>query len=131
MNHYYGGDYSGHSQAIRLRLHLDCAVWAFGPCHSCGCHWLRQRLCQRLCQRLYLPPGPPGHPPKPVVAAPRGLVSGPFGRFSRGTASEICRLWVPATEVAVAAVGVGSGSALANDSLTDTRSSSSSSLEMM
>jgi len=48
-----------------------------------------------------------------------------FGRSSRGTASEICRLWVPA-----AGVAVGTGFGLANSSLTDTRSSSSS-LEMM
>jgi hypothetical protein len=52
-----------------------------------------------------------------------GVVSGSFGRSSRGTAFEICRLWVPA---AVVVVAVGGGSALANSSLTDTGSSSSS-----
>jgi hypothetical protein len=51
-----------------------------------------------------------------------GMVSGLFGRSSYGTASEICRLWVPAAEVVVAAAGVGS--TLANNSRTDTRSSS-------
>ena len=44
--------------------------------------------------------------------------------ISCGTASEICRLWVPAAEVVVAAAGPGS--TLANNSLIDTRSSSSS-----
>jgi hypothetical protein len=60
------------------------------------------------------------------------VVLGLFRRSSRGTASEICRLWVPAAGVAVAVAAVGAGSALANSSLTYTRSSSSaSSLEMM
>ena len=58
-----------------------------------------------------------------------GVVSGSFRRSSRGTASEICRLWVPAAGMAVAVTVVGVGSALANSSLTDTRSSLS--LEMM
>jgi hypothetical protein len=58
-----------------------------------------------------------------------GVVSGLLGRLSRGIASEICRLWVPAAGVAVAVAAVGAGSALANSSLIDTRSSSS--LEMM
>ena len=56
------------------------------------------------------------------------MVSGLFGRSSCGTASEICHLWVPAAEVVVAAAGPGS--TLTNNSLTDTRSSSSS-LETM
>jgi hypothetical protein len=58
------------------------------------------------------------------------MISGPFGRLSRGTASEICRFWAPAEGVAVIVAAVGVGSALANSSLTDTGSSSSS-LEMM
>src|SRR5947209_16028932 len=53
-----------------------------------------------------------------------GVVLGPFGRSSRGIASEICRLWVPAAGMAVAVAVVGAGSAFANSSLTDTRSSS-------
>jgi hypothetical protein len=35
------------------------------------------------------------------------VVSGLFGRSSRGTASETCRLWVPAAGLAVAAAAVG------------------------
>ena len=58
------------------------------------------------------------------------MVSGLFGRSSRGTASKIYRLWVPTKGVAVVVAAVGAGSALANSSLTDTRSSSLS-LEMM
>ena len=58
------------------------------------------------------------------------MVSGLFGRSSCSTASEICRLWVPVVEVVVVVAAVGAGSALANSSLTDTRSSSSS-LETM
>jgi hypothetical protein len=54
------------------------------------------------------------------------MVSGLFSRSSCGTASEICRLWVPAAEVAVAVTAVRAGSALVNSSLTDTRSSLSS-----
>ena len=50
---------------------------------------------------------PPG---KPVItAAPQGVVSGLFGRSSRDTASEICRLWVPAAGVAVAVTAVEQG----------------------
>jgi hypothetical protein len=50
-------------------------------------------------------------------------------RSYRGTASEICRLWVPAAVMAVAVAVVGARSALANSSLIGTRSSLS--LEMM
>jgi hypothetical protein len=57
------------------------------------------------------------------------VASGLFRRSSRGIASEICRFWVPAAGMAVAATAVRAGSALANSSLTATRSSPS--LEMM
>ena len=53
-----------------------------------------------------------------------GVVSGPFGRSSRGIASQICRLGVPTAGMAVAVAVVGAGSAFANSSFTDTRSSS-------
>jgi len=50
-------------------------------------------VAQRLCLRLYLPPGLPGHPPEACCCGAARVVSGPFGRSSQGTASEVCRLW--------------------------------------
>lgn len=59
------------------------------------------------------------------------MVSGLFRRSSRGIASEICRLWVTAAGVAVVVTAVRVGSTLINSLFIDTRSSSSSSLEMI
>jgi hypothetical protein len=67
-----------------------------------------------------------GIPRSPLLRR-SGVVPGPFGRWPRGTASKICRLWVPAGGGGSCCCWAGSGSALANNSLTDTRSS----LEMM
>ena len=84
----------GHSGIEHLQLNEIYTVWSCGPCHSCRCHL-----------RLYLPPGPPRHSPKPVVAVPRGVGGSQahLGAPPGGTASEVCRLWLPAVGMAVAA----------------------------
>jgi hypothetical protein len=64
----------------------DCAILAIRALLLFGCYWLRLRL--------YLPPGKPPAEASCCGAA-AGVVSGLFGRSSRGTASEICHLWVP------------------------------------
>src|SRR6266516_6263985 len=43
--------------------------------------------------------------PPEACCSTAGVVSGLFGRSFRGTAPEICRLWVPAAGVAVVVVG--------------------------
>ena len=91
----------------------DCAILAI----------FRHRL-----HRNYTSITPSGLPGPGVIACASiyaaGVVSGPFGRSSRGIASQICRLCVPAAGMAVAVAVVGAGSAFANSSFTDTRSSS-------
>ena len=110
-------------------MHLNYAVWAATLASVIGC----ASACQCLRLRLYLPPGASWAswetPEASCCGSAAEVVSSLFGRSSRDTASEICHLWVPAAGMAGAATAVGAGSALANNSLTATRSSSL--LEMM
>jgi hypothetical protein len=72
----------------------DCAILAIRALLLFGCYWLRLRL--------YLPPWEPPRPKALCCDGAAGVVSGLFGRSSWATASEICHLWVPAAEMAVA-----------------------------
>src|SRR5271168_72681 len=94
---------------LRHRLHCNTAIVPqlrrLGFRGVIGC----ASACACACACIW-PPGPPGQPSEACCC---GRFSGLFGRSSRGTASEICRLWVPAAGMAVAVAAVGAGSALA------------------
>jgi hypothetical protein len=84
---------------LRHRLHCNCALIALFVLAS-PATFVGVIACALACAL-----GLMGTLRSPVVApvvALRMFVSGPFGRSSLGTASEICRLWVPAAAVVVA-----------------------------
>jgi hypothetical protein len=128
MNNELQGCYSGLSTCSRMNeCHgRHCLITPFGfqgPTTLAGIYWLRQRLCLHL----YLPPlGLLGIPEAFCCGGAAGVVSGPFE-----PGHSLCDL--PLVGIR-AGDGSGSccrgvGSALANSSLTDTRSLSS--LEMI
>jgi hypothetical protein len=91
---------------LKHRLHyIDCNCTSIAPFGLPGPATLAGVIgCGSACACTCIcPPGPPAHLPEACCCGgAAGVVSGLFRRSSRGTASEVCRLWIPAAWLAMA-----------------------------
>src|SRR2546423_12648222 len=114
MNDCHGRDYLRHSSYSQapFALQLYCNCTSIAPFGLPGPATLQGVIgCASACVCVCICPlGLLGTPPEACCCGGgAGGVSGLFGRSSRGIASEICRLWVPAAGGQLVPLGQGQG----------------------